>query len=196
MTTLTPFTALTNEIAVEKQLITLLDQARRLIVDSEGAFATITSIYAQARQMEKLINDRLKEANRPAQDSINANKDIAQSFLTPIKEIIGVCNNQTNQWRAHLEAQKQSEALQIQQAAALFDAPVPYIAPVEKSLKGKGASSITKKRMRFELLELEKVPLRYLQLNERAVEFDIKLGVGSIAGLKIWEETYTELRAR
>ena len=92
------------------KLALLLEQARGLIVDSEGAFATVTSIYAQARQMEKLVNDRLKEANRPAQDSINANKDIAQSFLTPIKEIIGVCNNQTNQWRARLETQKREEA--------------------------------------------------------------------------------------
>ena len=162
------------------QLGDLLEQARGLVVDNEGAFTTITSIYAQARQMEKLINDRLKEANRPAQDSINANKDIAQSFLTPIRGIVRSMQQSNEPMEGAARGEKQAEAAQIQQAAAVFDAPVPYIAPVDKTLKGKGATSITKKRMRFELLELEKVPLRYLQLNERAVEYDIKLGVGSI----------------
>ena len=173
----------------------LLSFARGLVVNNEGAFATITEVYAKARAMERLVNARLKEANQPYQAQMNANQDAARSFLGPIKEIIGVCNSQTSQYRAQLVESKRQEEEKTRAAASAFNAPMPYIAPIER-IRGSGATSVVKKRIRVALEDISKVPLRYLILNEEAVLADVKLGVGSISGLKIWEEQTSELRTR
>lgn len=185
-----------EEKAAKQQLGELLGFARGLIVRDEGAFKTITEVYAQARDMEKLVLARLKEANRPYQEQINANKDTAENFLQPLKEIVAVCNNQTNHYRQMLIEEKKREEDSIKAAAAAFDAPVPYIAPVERTIRGTGARSVTRKHTRWEVVDIAKVPARYLQVNEEAVLSDVRLGIGAIAGLRIWEETTTELRAR
>lgn len=181
---------------VRKQIADLLYFARGLIVRDDGAFVTITDIYAKARQMERLVSDHLKEANRPYKERMNANTDIAAAFLEPLKEIIAVCNLQTTQYRALLVEQKAKEEAAVKVAAAAVDAPMPYIAPVDRSIRGSGATSITRRKMRFEVTELGKVPLQYMQINAEAVETALKLGVAEIAGIRVWEEVTTELRMR
>ena len=45
-----------------------------------------------------------------------------------------------------------------------------------------------------EVVDLSKVPRRYLELDERAVKADIKAGIREIEGLKIYEEPKSVFR--
>jgi hypothetical protein len=45
-------------------------------------------------------------------------------------------------------------------------------------------------------VDISKVPTKYLMVNEEAVKRDLKLGIETIPGLEVYEETTTQLRVR
>ncbi len=55
---------------------------------------------------------------------------------------------------------------------------------------------VTKTEKTFRIIDISKVPAKYLTVDEKAVERDLKLGVGTIEGLDIYSITKTSLRTR
>jgi hypothetical protein len=111
--------------------------------------------------------------------------------------VIALANTKVNGYQKMLEDLKRQEEEKLRSAAALFDAEDEvYVPPLEKVLRGDGAVSVTKTEKRFNVVDLSKVPAKYLMVNEKAVEQDLKLGINEIPGLEIYETTSTQLRIR
>ena len=67
---------------------------------------------------------------------------------------------------------------------------------MESIVRGDGAITVTKTETRFRVVDLSKVPLKYLVVDEAAIKRDIKLGLTQIDGLELYEEKTTQLRTR
>ena len=167
-----------------------------LVVNNESAFHEIAKTYKDCRALEALIKSRLKEANAKPKEAINQNNYAAQRLLDPLSEIIIICNTRTNQYQTILAEQKRKEEEEAMQAAAILDMPVTYIAPATKPNAGPTASITTKTQRTYELEDISKVPLQYLTLNDQAIRQALKLGVGTIPGLKVSEEQVASLRTK
>lgn len=170
--------------------------AENLDVTNEDGFKKITSLYAEAKKWEKIIDAKRLEQNAPDQTRINARNDQAKEVTAPLKGIIVVCKQKADEYQRHLERAKREEEDRISKAALIFDDHVPYIAPLEKTQRGDGAIAVAKEETRFRVLDLAKVPRQYLMLDEQKVKLSIKMGVGMIDGLEIYTKKTTQLRTR
>ncbi len=85
---------------------------------------------------------------------------------------------------------EEKEAIQERQAE--LAGPI-LSAPKSTSLGSIGSSS-TRKVWKFELVDITKVPERYLQLNETAVRAAIQSGTRNISGLKVFQKSTLVVR--
>ncbi len=67
---------------------------------------------------------------------------------------------------------------------------------MEKTIRGEGAILTTKTEKAFRVLDISKVPLKYLMVDEAAVKKDLKLGINEVPGIEVFESTTTQLRMR
>lgn len=194
---LIPLDAAESALQVKKTIRDMLAFTEQLVVNTETAYKKITSLYAQAREWKKCLESKRKELVDPFRKQMAAINDKAKELTDPLDQVISLANAKVNGYQAFLQDLKRQEEENLRSAAALFDAEDEvYIAPLEKVLRGDGAVTVTKTEKRFKVLDLTKVPLKYLMVNEKAVEQDLKLGINEIPGLEIWEETTTQLRVR
>lgn len=170
--------------------------AENMDVTTEPSFKKITSIYADARNWEKIIDQKRKEANIPEQTIINARNDKAKEVIEPLRLIQSICKRKADEYQRFLEEEKRKEAAKIEQAANIFETDVPYLPSVSTSHRGDGAIAYTKTETKFRLIDLSKVPLKYLMLDETRIKQDIKLGIDVISGLEIYTEKTTQLKTR
>ncbi len=168
-----------------------------LVVDSEKSYLKITSLYAQAREWKKTIEAKRKSLVEPFRKQTAVINDKAKELTDPLDRVIDVANAKANGYLRLLEDVKRKEDEKLKEAAALFDAADEiYIPPMEKIIRGDGAVTVTRIEKRFKVLDIKKVPTKYLLVDEAAIKKDLNLGLAEIAGIEIWEETTTQLRIR
>ena len=188
----------TSGVIVREVISDMVQFTRALVVDSDVAYKKITSLYRQARDWKKVIDGKRKEITEPLRRQTAALNDKAKELTEPLDAVIELANSKANGYLSNLEALKRAEDEKLRAAAALFDAEEElYIPPLEKSaVRGDGAVAVTKKELRFKLLDISKVPAKYLALDEMAIRKDLALGLAEIPGLEVYEETVTSLRVR
>jgi hypothetical protein len=175
----------------------MLSMAKSLVVTNDDGYRGITRLYKEAKEWQKKVEAARKSLCAPFRSKIAEINDNAKKLTDPLDQVIELANAKTNSYQKILERAKEQEDEQTRAIAALFDAEdMVYIEPLAETIRGDGAIAVTKTEKRFKLSDLSKVPLKYLQLNEDIVKQDIKLGIGSIPGIDIYEETITKLRTR
>lgn len=168
-----------------------------LVVDNETAYKKITALYRQAKEWKKVVDTKRKELTEPLRRQTSLINDKAKELTDPLDAVIDMANSKSNGYVRLLEEAKKKEDETLRQAASLFDAEEElYIPPMEKTLRGQGAMTVSKVEKRFKVTDVTKVPAKYLTINESAVKKDLALGIMEIPGLEIYEETTTSLRLR
>jgi len=185
------------DLTLKEKLQIVIHTTHTLEVTNETSFKEMTSIYAESKDWEKRIEFLRKQANAPDQERINARNDKAKDLLSPLKEIQHLAKQKCEQYQLLLVNQKKEEEERARRAADLIGLnDLPYIAPVENSTRGDGAIMYTRTVRKFRIVDVNKVPFKYFQLNSEMIERDIKLGVAEIPGLEIYDENITQLRTR
>ena len=186
-----------NKLNLKKRFQEIIESTQKLTVINQDEFDRCTALYSESKDWEKRIEFLRKEANAPDQDRINARNDKAKELLTPLKQIQSITKAKCEEYQKSLE--KARKFLEDQMTKALdllgLDDAV-YAPPVEKSIRGEGALMYTRTVRKFRTVDLSKVPLKYLQVNEELLARDIKLGVAEIPGIEIYNEEVTQLRSR
>jgi hypothetical protein len=186
-----------HAIKIRNILNDMLGFITSLNVDNEVAFKKVTSLYAQARQWKKAIEGKRKEMVEPYRKQTIAINDKAKALTDPLDKVIDIANSKVAAYNQLIESKKQLDDAALREAAAIFEASDElYIPPLQEVVRGEGAvvsKSVVKK---FKLVDITKVPTKYLIVDETAILRDIKLGVLEIDGIEIYEETKTQLRTR
>ena len=174
----------------------MVEDAYTLVVDSDSAYKDITALYSRAKEWKKEVEDIRKKLIAPWRAKVAEVNDRAKELTDPLDQVIAIANSKANGYVQQLEAQKAKEDERMRLAAALFDEEPGYIEPMASTLRGSGAMAVSKKEKCFRLLDIAKVPAKYLVVDESAVKKDLALGIAEIPGLEIYEETKTSLRLR
>ena len=190
--------ALSNDaMLVKKAINDMVAFAKSLVVNTEESYRSITALYKKAREWKKSLEAKRKELVDPFRSQIADINDKAKVLSDPLDAVIELANAKVNGYQKLLEEKKQKEEAELREVAALFDAGEDiYVPPVEKIIRGDGAIAVTKIEKKFRVVDITKVPAKYLAIDEKAVTLDLKLGLDAISGLEIYEETTTQLRTR
>lgn len=194
---LIPITSEEHEVFIKSTIQELVLIASNFSVTTEADYKRLTSMYSQARTWKKSIEAKRKEVTNPLWKQMSTINDKAKTLTDPLDQIIEITNHKASLYLKKLEEIKRQEDEKVRAAAALFDASEElYIPPMEKTLRGDGATAITKTEKKFKVLDITKVPTKYLMVDEDALKRDLQLGINEVPGLEIYEETTTQLRIR
>lgn len=186
-----------GESAVKKVIDDFSSYAKSLVVESESSYLKMTSLYRQAKDWRKIVESRRKELTEPFRKEINRINDKAKEITDPLDEIADVANVKANKYMLLLENANKKKEADLNAIAALFGCDDEVsIEPVKNVIRGNGAMMIKKSEKRFRLADITKVPTKYLMVNEEAIKRDLKLGVETIPGIEVYNETITQLRTR
>jgi len=194
---LVPLDQPSHELQIKTTIRDMVEFVKALSVNSDASYNKITSMYRQAREWKKSIEAKRKDLVDPYRKQIAIINDKAKDLTDPLDAVIDMANAKSSNYLKLLEEAKKKEDEQLKKVAAIFDAEGElYIPPMEKNIRGDGAVLVTTKEKTFRVLDISKVPTKYLMVDEKAIERDLKLGVGEIPGLDIYETTKTQLRTR
>lgn len=185
-----------NDNMVKAVINEMISFAKDLTVTCEASYNKMTSLYSQARSWQKIIDAKRKDLAEPYRKKITLINDRAAELLDPLDTIINLAKHKSSGYMKILEKKKEEEAESIKLAASLFDDENPYIPPATTIVKGKGASTYTRLEKKFRVIDKEKIPLKYLTVDEAAIKQDLALGLADIPGIEVYEEKTTYLRAK
>lgn len=158
-------------------------------------YELVTDIYAQARKYLKLIAEKEKKLLEPYKEKINEIRYEAKTHKEPLQRMIDICNAKADDWQKYINMKSLEKQRKLIEAAKLFGTEMPIMVDdTAKPKSTKNTTATTKTVMKFRVTDLSKVPLKYLKIDEDAVNLDIKLGIHNIDGLEIYQETKTTLR--
>lgn len=158
-------------------------------------YELVTDIYAQARKYLKLITEKEKKLLEPYKEKINEIRYEAKTHKEPLQRMIDICNAKADDWQKYINMKSLEKQRKLIEAAKLFGTEMPIMVDdTAKPKSTKNTTATTKTVMKFRVTDLSKVPLKYLKIDEDAVNLDIKLGIHNIDGLEIYSETKTTLR--
>lgn len=158
-------------------------------------YELVTDIYAQARKYLKMITEKEKKLLEPYKEKMNEIRYEAKTHKEPLQRMIDICNTKTDDWQKYLDMKSLEKQRKLVETARLFGVEMPIMVDdTTKPKSTKNTTAITKTVMKFRVTDLSKVPLKYLKIDQDAVNLDIKLGIHNIDGLEIYTETKTTLR--
>jgi hypothetical protein len=194
---LVPLDSPSHEVQIKTTIRDMLAFAKDIAVNSEVSYNKITSMYRQAREWKKSIEAKRKDLVDPFRKQMAIINDKAKDLTDPLDAVIAIANVKSTVYLRMLEEAKKKEDEELRKVASIFDAEDEiYIPPMEKNIRGDGAVLVTTKEKAFRVLDISKVPSKYLVVDEKAIERDLKLGIAEISGLDIFETTKTQLRTR
>lgn len=179
-----------NAVDIKKSIDNMLSLVEGMIVQNVQQYNELSDMYAAARTLEEMIEEKRKELTEPLRKQISTINERAKEVSTPIKKLIEVSNTKAESYVAF---QKEEEK-RLKDAAFLLDINLEsnvIIMPASNS-----ASMVTKTVKKFRVTDMEKVPREYLILDEAKVGVHMKIGVTSIPGIEFYEETTTTLRRK
>lgn len=191
--------------------------------DKENAVLLLKEISEYKKAIKKQEEELSAEAKKELAE-IKAVFNQPKSFINDAEEIIrNKINHFLNEQRARMEAEalalkQKAEEEALQQAEALeslksgageYDAVTrqAMIDAIEekqnkiidataktKEINQSSANSVVRKVWAFRCVDISKVPLQFIQLNETAIRQAIKEGERNIAGLEIYQECQVAIK--
>lgn len=182
------------ETLIKNTIRDMVEFTKSIEVVDETTYKKITVLYKQAREWKKHIDTKRKEATEPLRKQTSAINERAKDFTDPLDTVIELANLKTSTYMKRLESAQSAEEQKLKAAADLFDASDDILVPMVKPVRGEGASVITKVEKHFRIIDADKIPKKYMIIDEQAIKRDIALGVLDIPGIEIFEEKTTKLR--
>lgn len=186
-----------KSLVYKEKIIEFAEKLKDFVVNDESSNNMILNIYSKARVCEKEIETERKRRGDPLRRELARINDKAKEVSDPLSKIISICNQKSAGYKNLLNEQNEQLQLKIREAEDMFGCITQeFVEPVSKVIRGEGAMSITKVEKKFKLVDIAKVPLKYLMLDEAQLKRDIALGMANIDGIEIYEESKTTLRIR
>lgn len=177
-------------VQMKSNVLSMQKEAEKLRVIDDASYKKITSLYSDARSLKKAVDIYRKDLTEPLRKKVSSINDKAKELTDPLDRVIAIANEKSSAYIKMIDEEKEemSDFLGIQDESCL---PIH-----DRIIRGEGAVAITNVKKEFRVVDITKVPEKYLMVNEDAIEQDMKLGIANIPGIEIFETKTTTLRVR
>lgn len=188
----------------------MVEEAEALKIESEQDNERAVALGTSAKKLFNQIEDRRKAIVNEPNDFIKSVNGFCKVFSDKLKSVEDGMKRKISQYRAVQEQRRREEELRAKREAEELQKklnaeakekgtePVQVAAPIlpkqQAPVRTETGSAAARKVWTFEVEDLDRVPRKYLSLNEKAVRDDIRAGVRNIEGLKIFEDARTTFR--
>ncbi len=191
---------------IKSQITALAEQCKNIIITNDASLEEAKELAKQAKKIETYIEEKRKEITKPLLDKKKQIDDFAKNLTQDLSEATKSLRLQIQKYEEEkerkrleelrrLEEEKRKAEEELRKAQQSNDIvsqiqnieKVNQIAVNEMNLAIQKTSSL-REIWTFELKDLSKVPIEYLQLNEAAVRQAIRNGVREIPGIRIFKQ--------
>jgi len=171
----------------------VVTKAQKLTVISVVQENKAYDILKEVRAQEKLIEGKRTSITGPLNQSLRETNSMFKTLSAPLKEAGKIINDKILEFKLAQEkkaAAKMAKKEKIQASHAARGHETHELVP-EVAETGK---STMQKRWTYDLVDISKVPARFLELNLGAVRQAIDAGERNITGLKIYQKAGLSIR--
>lgn len=196
-------TSLIQQTQEEQQVIakhftdSRIEEISALSMDKKSDYLEVTDFFAMARKYRTAIEAKRKHFTAPLREQINEINHKAKTMTDALDRGILIANRQLGQYTNYLKRKEEQKKREILEMASSFGVDVPI--EISESPKPEATATttiVTKKTSKYKVVNLSKVPRKYLTIDDEAVKRDIRLGVRKITGLEIYDEETITLRKK
>jgi len=193
------------------QINEMIAQAQaHMIIDAETNKQAV-AMAGEAKRLSKRIEGQGSQLIEEPNQFVKSVRSFCKDFITPLGEIEADLKRKIGAWQYSVELNRREQEIRAQEAARelqkQLDAEakekgvesVTVITPVvpkqESVVRSEtGTSSHIRKAWKAEIINEAQVPREYCSADMRLINQGIKMGVRTIAGVRIFEEIQTVLR--
>ena len=199
------------DIAVQQlyaEAAKLLVQADAMVVATEAHVAIATDKLTLISKLKKALQEKRKEFVDPLQAYVKSINEVFKTMGEPVELADQTLRAKVSQYRQEQDrkrreiqeinrlkqeaAQRESE-LKGQPAEPVELVPEPSPAPTRSTTEG---GTLGQRRVpKWRLLDITKVPVQYLMVDNGRVTKAVKAGIGSIPGIEIYYDTLVTVEA-
>lgn len=196
-------------VALLQEVTSLMEWADKLVIDNPDMRKKAVNDLSIMSQLKKTIETKRQECRAPAKDALDTidtafkllSEPLARANTVTREKVLGY---DTELKRRHDEEERINQ-LKMEAAKAEMELKGELSESVElveetpeppKTIRAELGSTSKMTVRKWELIDLEKVPIAYLMVDAGKVTKLVKAGIGEIPGLRIWEEETLQVRSR
>lgn len=181
----------------EKAIDAMVEKAENHSVTGLDSRESAIEMGTQAKQLFNKIEKKRKEIKEPflkysqkLDGMVKPLKDKLSSIQSGLKIKIKYHIDAENKRKADAERKRLEVEAALNPESKLPEPVTQNSKPVIESVQRTSSGSATVKKVwKFKVKDLQKVPSKYLMLNEDAVQTSIDLGIRDIPGIEIYEDS-------
>lgn len=192
--------------------IRVLDfDAGAIVVKDSASVELAVTMGGQAKKVEKLIEEKRKEAIREPSEFVKSVNGFCKQFTEKLSSVQGILKKKIGDYQYRVEIERRQAEAAAQQAARDLQikldteakekgvtAPtvVTPVIPEQKTTvrTETGTTSYQVKRWVAQIMDATLVPREYCEPSQRLIDQAVKMGIRDIPGVQI--EEVTEMRFR
>ena len=172
---------------IRKGNVPLVNAANRLVVSSPVDENQAYDVLKTIKEKINVIEKRRTSITKPLNHSLREVNSLFKELSQPLREADDVIRDKILEFRqlqAEKAAKEEAKRRKIQQShkAKGHNVGAPAIVEVETG------KSVTQKRWTYELVDVDKLPRKYLIPNKAAIDFAVRRGIRKIPGLRIYQK--------
>lgn len=196
-------------IALHEQSLKLEQYATALVITNDGDIKNATNDLSIISGLKKAIEEKRKEYTQPINDHLKAVNEAFKALVEPLTQADKITRTKILDYRAEQERQRQeaediarTERELAERKAALTGEPVvvPEVVDVPAPAQDRYRTEMgTLGKMtirKWEIIDFSLVPDDLKVIDAGKVTKLVKGGIGSITGIRIWEEETLRVTAR
>jgi hypothetical protein len=166
-------------------------------IDDDESCRDALNLAGDIKTLYKQIEEDRKKAIEPSRNIVNMVNDVAKRY----QNVLEIAENLLKMKFAAYQITQQTKAEEAQkQVKALSESlglDIEIIAPnAPKTMSSEKASTSTREKLTFEILDPELVPDEYWVIDEKMIQSHIALGKRDIPGVKIMTEKTMIIRRK
>lgn len=177
-----------NYVTITDEISSLKAKADKLYIDKKSSEVKALDLIKKIKNYITWLEDKRNYYVKPPNEYVKNVNNMFKPFSNELKSIDGIIRGKM------IAYNNKREEEELKKAKAAIKEPIPYEPEDVKTTKIEGATISYKTIMKFEILDISKVPAEYMILDNVKVNSAIKDGVTQIPGLRIFEKKITALR--
>lgn len=167
----------------------LVEMAFKIDPGAASAMDLIDSIYSEAKPIVKMIEKMEMAQKKPHKDAIQKITQAASKATDRLEMAIEIAKEKASLYSKWMEEQRQMAIEECGKSGEIMTLEAAQ-------MSGEGSSIVTKTKRNFKIIDINKIPINYLEPNEKLIKYTINNSENKIPGIEIYEETTTSLRLK
>lgn len=185
------------DVFIKNEIKNISDMCSSISISDKNSFNFIADNYTKIKSWIDSLENKRKELISPAKKEISEINSFFNEIIINCEYIIEIINEKINLYYNSLVNDHMEKNNRIIESAKILNLDNEIILEnFNLKLESNNAKIYKINRKKFQVLNFDIIPKKYLKIDEEKIKTDLDFGVNEIPGIKITEETKISIRRK